>query len=248
MSAGAPIRPQPLGDRTPEATCAKCHLRETCLSGGVPADEVERVERIVYARRRIKRGERLFDAGDRFTSVYAIRSGFFKTTLIDGEGREQVTGFFMAGELLGLDGLASGRYQDGAVALEDSETCIMLYALIEAVARDVPSLQRSLHAVMSREIVRGHGIMMLLGSMSAEERLAAFLGNLAARFLRRGYSGSRFVLRMTREDIGSYLGLKLETVSRLFSTFQKDGVLDVHQKQVSIIDSKALERVLAPRG
>jgi CRP/FNR family transcriptional regulator len=205
MSAVAPLTAQPLGDRKPEVTCAKCHLRESCLSGGVPAEEVERVERIVYARRRIKRGERLFDAGDPFTSVYAIRSGFFKTSLVDDEGREQVTGFFMAGELLGLDGLASGRYQDGAIALEDSEACV-----------------------------------------SAEERLATFLRNLSGRFLRRGYSGSRFVLRMTREDIGSYLGLKLETVSRLFSTFHRDGMLDVQHKHVSIMDNKALERVLAP--
>lgn len=246
MSALAPIRPQSLGARKPEVTCANCHLRETCLPGGVPAEEVERVERIVYARRRIKRGERLFDAGDRFRSVYAIRSGFFKTALVDGEGREQVTGFFMGGELLGMDGLASGRYQDGAIALEDSDVCVMPYSLIEEVARDVPSLQRSMHAVMSREIVRGHGIMMLLGSMSAEERLAAFLINLSKRYLRRGYSGSRFLLRMTREDIGSYLGLKLETVSRLFSTFQRQGVLDVQQKQVSIVDLKGLERVLTP--
>jgi len=250
MSAFAPIRPQLAATslREREITCAKCNLRETCLSGGVPAEHLERVERIVFARRRIRRGERLFGAGDKFTSVHAIRSGFFKTALVDTEGREQVTGFFMGGELLGMDGLASGRYQDSAIALEDGDVCVMPYALIEEVARDVPSLQRSLHTVMSREIVRGHGIMMLLGSMSAEERLAAFLLNLSRRYLRRGYSGSRFVLRMTRNDLGSYLGLQLETVSRVLSAFHKHGLLDVQQKEVSIVDIKGLERVLLPGG
>lgn len=225
-------------------TCAACRVRETCLSGEVPAEDLERAERIVLARRRVRRGERVFDAGDEFRSVYAVRSGFFKTALVDSEGREQVTGFFMGGELLGMDGLASGRYQGSAIALEDSDICSMPYALIETVTRKVPSLQRGLHAAMSREIVRGHGHMMLLGSMSAEERLAAFLIDLSRRLLHRGYSGSSFVLRMTRDDIGSYLGLQLETVSRLFSAFQRSGLIEVLQKQVSIVDIHGLERML----
>jgi CRP/FNR family transcriptional regulator len=230
----------------PKVTCAKCNLRETCLSGGVSAEDLERVENIVYARRRIKRGERLFSAGDEFSCFYAIRTGFFKTSLIDDEGREQVTGFFMSGELLGLDGLGSGRLEGSAIALEDSDVCAMPYSQIEEMGREVPSLQRRLHSVLAREIARDHGIMLLLGSMSAEERLAAFLINLSKRFVRRGYSGSSFVLRMTRDEIGSYLGLKLETVSRLFSAFQKNGLIEVQHKQVSIVDIRGLERVLAP--
>jgi CRP/FNR family transcriptional regulator len=229
-------------------TCANCNLREGCLAGGVPAEDLELVENMVYARRRIKRGERLFGAGDEFRCLYAIRSGFFKTSLVEREGLEQVTGFFMAGELMGMEGFGSGRYRDSAIALEDSEICVMPYSLIEQTAHEVPSLQRRLHSVLAREIVRGHGIMLLLGSMSAEERLASFLLNLSRRFKRRGYSGSSFVLRMTREDIGSYLGLKLETVSRLFSALHRDGLLEVRNKQVSIVDIKGLERVLARGG
>jgi CRP/FNR family transcriptional regulator len=251
MSAVTPIRPQPkplfsrrTDARKPEVTCAKCNLRETCLSGGVPAEDLERVENIVYARRRIRRGECLFNDGDEFRSVYAVRSGFFKTSLVDSDGREQVTGFFMGGELLGMDGLGSGRYKNSAIALEDSNVCVMPYSLIEEIAQEVPSLQRRLHSVLAREIVRGHGVMMLLGSMGAQERLATFLINLSKRFVRRGYSGSRFVLRMTREEIGSYLGLTLETVSRVFAAFHKGGLVDVQQKQVSIVDIKGLERVL----
>jgi CRP/FNR family transcriptional regulator len=227
-----------------ESVCANCNLRETCLSGGVPDEDLARVENIVFARRLIKRGEHLFDAGDEFKSVYAIRSGFFKTILPDSAGRGQVTGFFMGGELLGMDGLGSNRYGNSAIALEDSNVCAMPYALIEEISREVPSLQRRLHSVLSREIVRGHGIMMLLGSMSSSERLATFLLNLSRRYERRGYSESHFVLRMSREEIGSYLGLQLETVSRVFSAFHQRGLIEVQLRQVAIIDVKGLERVL----
>jgi CRP/FNR family transcriptional regulator len=205
---------------------------------------MRRVEQLVYARRRVKRGEALFTAGDEFKSVYAIHSGFLKTTVLNADGREQVTGFCMPGELLGLDGIGSGRYHGNALALEDCEVCVLPFSLIEELGREIPALQRHLHCVLSREIVRDHGVMMLLGSMRAEERLAAFLLNLSKRFTRRGYSPSDFHLRMTREEIGSYLGLKLETVSRLFSRFQEDGILEVQQKHVRIRDSAALEAAL----
>jgi CRP/FNR family transcriptional regulator, anaerobic regulatory protein len=234
----------PVGARKFEVTCSSCNLRELCLPGAVEAVDLERVESIVYARRRVRRGQRLFDAGDEFNAVYAIFSGFFKTSLIDGEGREQVTGFFMGRELLGMDGIGSGRYNGTATALEDSEVCVMPFALVEELSREIPKLQRHLHAVLAREIVRDHGVMMLLGTMRAEERLAVFLTNLSRRFLRRGYSSSDFHLRMTREEIGSYLGLKLETVSRLFSMFQKDGLIEVQQKHVRVLDSAGLESVL----
>jgi len=230
-----------------EVSCASCNLRELCLPAGLCLDDLERVENIVYARRRIKRGEALFNAGAQFNAVYAIRSGFFKTSVLDSEGREQVTGFLMGGELVGLDGLGSGAYNGTAVALEDSEICVLPYALIEKLSHEVPALQRHLHSVLAREIVRDHGVMLLLGSMRAEERLATFLLNLSRRFVRRGYSASDFHLRMTREELGSYLGLKLETVSRLFSQFQADGLIDVQQKHVRILDIAGLERVLAAK-
>ena len=235
----------PAGSRDAALNCSNCNLREVCLPAGC-LDDLDRVQNMVTAHRRVKRGETLFNAGDDFNSVYAIRSGFFKTSVVDVEGREQVTGFFMSGELLGLDGMGSGRYNGAAIALEDSEACVMPFALVEKLAREIPSLQRHLHAVLAREIVRDHGVMMLLGSMRAEERLAAFLINLSKRFVRRGYSSSEFHLRMTRDEIGSFLGLKLETVSRLFSAFQKDGLIEVQQKHVRIRDIAGLERVLKP--
>jgi CRP/FNR family transcriptional regulator len=230
-----------------EVSCASCNLRELCLPAGLCIDDLERVENIVYARRRVKRGETLFNAGGEFGAVYAIRSGFFKSSVLDREGREQVTGFFMAGELIGLDGLGSGSYNATAVALEDGEVCVLPYALMEKLSHEVPALQRHLHAVLAREIVRDHGVMLLLGSMRAEERLATFLLNLSKRFVRRGYSASDFHLRMTREELGSYLGLKLETVSRLFSQFQDAQLIEVQQKHVRILDIAGLERVLAAK-
>jgi len=228
-----------------EVTCGSCNLRELCLPQALSGREIDRFERVVYARRRIKRGEALFAAGDAFKAVYSVRSGFFKTSIVDGEGREQVTGFSMGGELLGLEGIGTGQYNGSAIALEDSEVCVLPYALIEEIAAEVPALQRRLHAVLAREIVRDHGVMMLLGSMRAEQRLATFLINLSKRFTARGYSASDFNLRMTREELGSYLGLKLETVSRLFSRFQEDRLIEVQQKHVRIVDIPGLEKLIS---
>jgi len=242
LVAGEPGQVSP--PRKFEVTCSSCSMREICLPKGLCQEDVRRVEQLVYARRRLRRGEALFRSGDEFSAIYAIRSGHFKTTAISDDGREQVTGFHMPGELLGMDGIGSGAYEGNAVALEDSEVCVLPFAMVEALGREIPALQRHLHCVLSREIVRDHGVMMLLGSMRAEERLAAFLLNLSRRFQRRGYSPTEFHLRMTREEIGGYLGLKLETVSRLFSKFQDDGLIEVQQKHVRILDVAGLEAVL----
>ena len=240
----ATARPATASPRKFEVTCGNCNLRELCLAGSLSDEDIARIEQIVFARRRVRRGEKLFKAGDPFGALYAVRSGFLKTTVLNADGREQVTGFHMGGELLGLDGIGHGRYNGDAVALEDCEVCVLPYTLIEKFSREIPAVQRNLHSVLSREIARDHGVMMLLGSMRAEERLAVFLLNLSRRFIARGYSASDFHLRMTREEIGSYLGLKLETVSRLFSRFQADGVIEVEQKHVRILDNSALERLV----
>ena len=205
-------------------------------------EELERVRNVNFARRRVKRGEALFNSGGEFGSLYSIRSGFFKTIAIDREGREQVTGFYMGGELLGLDGIGAGAYDVTAIALEDSEVCAMPFAMLEGFAREMPGFQRHLHSMLAREIVANHGIMMLLGSMTAEQRVAAFLMNLSKRFERRGYSPTEFHLRMSREEIGTYLGIKLETVSRVLSHMQHEGVLEVQGKYLRIASP---ERLLA---
>jgi CRP/FNR family transcriptional regulator len=221
--------------------CSSCNLRELCLPCGLSGQDADRVGELVYTRRRIERGESVYRSGDAFSSLYAVRSGFFKTVQTLEDGREQVTGFHMGGEIMGMDGIGPEKHSSSAVALEDSEVCVIPYSRLVNLGREMPGLERQFHKVMSREIAQEHSVMLLLGTMRAEERLATFLLNLSQRFTARGYSASEFNLRMTREEIGSYLGLKLETVSRAFSKFQEDGLISVHQKNIRIRDVAALK-------
>jgi CRP/FNR family transcriptional regulator len=227
-----------------KTACSNCNLRELCLPLGLNDLELEKLDAMVSARRRLKRGENLYHAGQAFDSIYAIRSGFFKTDVLIEDGRDQVTGFQMTGELLGLDGISSEIHSCNAVALEDSEVCAIPFSHLEGLSREIHSLQHHFHKVMSREIVRDHGVMMLLGTMRAEERLATFLLNLSQRFTARGFSPAEFNLRMTREEIGSYLGLKLETVSRAFSRFQEEGLIAVQQKHIRILNTPGLKKLM----
>jgi len=231
-----------------KAACSQCNLRELCLPFGLSEAEVDRLENLVSQRRKLKRGQHLYRAGDQFESIYAVKSGFFKTDVLTEDGRDQVTGFQMAGEILGMDGISTDLHTCNAVALEDSEVCLIPFAEMESLSSEIRTLQSHFHKVMSREIVRDHGVMMLLGSMRAEERLATFLLNLSQRFTARGYSPAEFHLRMTREEIGSYLGLKLETVSRAFSRFQDEGLISVQQKHIRILNTPGLKSMLAPPG
>ena len=231
-----------------KTACSNCNLRELCLPFGLNLDELERLDDLISTRRRIKRGDHLYRAGAPFDSIYAIRSGFFKTDVLLEDGRDQVTGFQMAGELLGLDGISTEFHTCNAIALEDSEICSIPFSRLEGLSREIHNLQHHFHKVMSREIVRDHGVMMLLGTMRAEERLAAFLLNLSQRFTARGFSHAEFYLRMTREEIGSYLGLKLETVSRAFSRFQEEGYIAVQQKHIRILDVCGLKALMNHRS
>ncbi|WP_374493888.1 fumarate/nitrate reduction transcriptional regulator Fnr [Zoogloea sp.] len=220
-------------------------MRELCLPFGLDPGEINQLDELVGSRRKIKRQQHLYRSGDPFEAIYAIRAGSFKTDVILEDGRDQVTGFQMTGEVLGLDGISGEEHSCNAIALEDSEVCVIPFVRLEELSRQVESLQHQFHKIMSREIVRDHGVMMLLGSMRAEERLAAFLLNMSQRFTARGFSPSEFHLRMTRDEIGSYLGLKLETVSRAFSRFQDEGLVAVQQKHIRILNTPGLKRILS---
>jgi CRP/FNR family transcriptional regulator len=223
-----------------QIACSSCNLSEFCLPSDFTEDELHQLESLASSKRAYRRGDYLYRSGSKFGSLYAIRTGFFKTQVLHEDGREQVTGFQMAGEIIGLDAISTDIHTCDAVALEDSEVCELPFNQLEALSRQLPTLQRHLHKIMSREIVRDQGIMLLLGSMRAEERLAAFLLNLSQRFAARGYSASAFRLRMTRQEIGSYLGLKLETVSRTLSYFQEIRLIDVHNKSIELLDMTRL--------
>lgn len=231
-----------------KVACSNCNLRELCMPMGLAPEELERLDELVATRRKVKRGGTLFRTGEPFTSLFAVRTGFFKTCVTAEDGRDQVTGFQMAGEIIGLDGIVNDRHTCDAVALEDAEVCVMPFERIGELSREVGALQHHLHRVMSREIVREHGVMLLLGTMRAEERLAAFLLNLVQRLHARGFSSSELVLRMTRQEIGSYLGLKLETVSRTFSRFAEDGLIEVRHRHVRILDVDKLRAILPQPG
>lgn len=229
-----------------KVACSSCNLRELCLPMGLKPDEMDKLDKVISKRRRVKRGSALFSVGDSFTSLYAVRSGFFKTCVTTADGRDQVTGFQMTGEIIGLDGIVSDHHSCNAIALEDAEVCVMPFDQVEELSREFTTLQHHVHKIMSREIVRDHGVMLLLGSMRVEERLAAFLLNLVQRLHARGFSQSELTLRMTREEIGSYLGMKLETVSRTFSKFVEDGIIEVKQRYVCIKSTDRLQRIVNP--
>ncbi len=222
-------------------SCSTCNLRENCLPAGFEAGELAQIEELARIKRTFRRGDYLYRCGSPLKSLFAIRTGFFKTEVLHENGMEQVTGFQMAGEIIGMDAISTNIHTCNAVALEDSEVCELPFGKLEELGRKLPGLQRRLHIIMGREIVRDHGIMLLLGSMRAEERLAAFLLNLSQRFAARGYSPSAFYLRMTRQEIGNYLGMKLETVSRTLSQFQEAGLISVRNKAVEILDAKNLK-------
>ncbi len=243
--ASIPVRVD-MSKQAIKVACADCSLHDLCLPIGLSTAEMDRVESLVSNRRRVKRGGTLFRSGEKFTNLYAIRTGFFKTCVTSEDGRDQVTGFQMAGEMLGLDGIVHDHHTCDAIALEDADVCIMPFDHLEEISREVKGLQHHVHKIMSREIVRENGVMLMLGSMRAEERLAAFLLNLVQRLHARGFSSTELVLRMTREEIGSYLGMKLETVSRTFSKFVEDGIVAVKQRHVQILDAQALKEIVNP--
>jgi CRP/FNR family transcriptional regulator, anaerobic regulatory protein len=229
-----------------KARCLSCALCELCPPWcGLTRSEIGVASRLVFSRSRVRRGESLYRVGDRFTSLYAVRNGFFKSTVQLEDGRrDQVTGFSMTGDVLGMDGIATQWHTCNTTALADSDVCAIPFAGLQELAHRIPGLQRQLHKTMSREIVREHGVMVLLGSLNADERVAMFLLNLSQRFATRGSSPCEFTLRMTRGDIGGYLGLTTETVSRTLCKFQQEGLIAVCRKFICILDSAGLKRVM----
>ncbi|MBS0327666.1 MAG: helix-turn-helix domain-containing protein [Proteobacteria bacterium] len=215
-----------------------------CGMPGFGSVQATMVERAGATHINVRKGAALFRAGERSTALYAIRLGSFKTQVVTDDGHEQVSGYHMTGDVIGSDGIGGSAHDCEAVALEDAEVYVLPFERIEALAREDIGFQRSLHRVLAGEIARERGVMVMLGTMRAEQRLASFLIDLARRYHERGYSGSEFVLRMTREEIGSHLGLTLETVSRLFSRFRDSGLIDVRGRVVKLLDRAALKRII----
>ena len=223
--------------------CKHCSLHDLCLPLGITDSDLDALESLIKPRRPVQRNEHLYRAGDRLGSIYAVRSGSIKTYTLTNDGREQITGFHLPGELIGLDAINDNAHPCSAKALETSSVCELPFDQLEALAMRLPGLQHQLFRIMSREIKSDEQFMMLLGKKNADERLASFLVGLSARFQERGYSANEFNLSMSRNDIANYLGLAVETVSRLFSRLQSEGIIDVDRKLIQITDLPALHKI-----
>lgn len=224
--------------------CGSCGVRGLCMTMGLPPEAMRQLDEIISHRKAVRKRDTLFRPGDAFTALYAIRLGTFKTVVLAEDGREQITGCHLPGDLIGLDGIGDEHHACDAIALEDSEVCVLPFNRLDRLAHELPVLQANLYRFLSKDIRRDQDMMMLLGSRSAEERLALFLLNLAERYRARGYSSSEFVLRMTRDEIASYLGLKLETVSRLFTRLQEEGFLQVEGRAIKVLDASGLRHLI----
>lgn len=231
-----------------KAQCLHCDLNTVCHPPSLNVQELDSLNQWFPTRRRLQRGETLFELGEPFNAIYAIRSGFFKTLVPSQQQRDQITGFLMTGEILGMDGIGHGQHACRAVALEISEVCLMPYGNMDEIATAFPTLHAHLNRLMSQRIVQDQSTFQILGNMRSEARLAAFILDLGKRFSQLGYSPNTFVLRMTREEIGSYLGLSLETVSRLFSRFQEDGLVDVQTRHLQITNPDGLAEIAGGRS
>jgi CRP/FNR family transcriptional regulator len=225
---------QPVTGARAAVSCSNCCLQGVCLPRGLSSVNLSEFDELTTVKRRIARGESLYRAADAFDALYTVRSGAFKTSGVSSNGEEKIIGFHLSGEVMGLDAINNDRHNYTATALEDSEVCVIPFVELTELTLRIPQLQQQLFRLLSRDIARDHGLMLLLGSMTAEQRLAAFLLGLSRRYKRLGYAANRFVLRMTREDIGSYLGLTLETVSRLMSRFQRDGLVSAQQREIEL--------------
>lgn len=228
-----------------KVACRNCSLSTLCLPLGLSPDDVDRLDAIVKRNRPLHRGDHLFRGNDKFKSLYVVKTGVVKTYTQGNDGSEQVLGFHLPGELLGLDAIESGAHGCNAKALETTALCEMPFERLEELSASIPSLQHQLFRLLSKEISSEAEMMGLLSKSSAEERLASFLVGLSERFKRRGFSATDFFLAMSRQEIGSYLGLALETVSRLFTRFQDEGILKVERKHVMIQDMDKLRSIVS---
>jgi CRP/FNR family transcriptional regulator len=227
-----------------KVACRDCSLSALCLPMGLRPEDVDRLDAIVKRNRPLQRGDHLFRAGEAFRNLYVVKTGAVKTFTQTNDGDEQVVGFHLPGEVLGLDAIQEGQHGCNAKALETTAICELPFERLEDLSSNIPSLQHQMFRLLSKEISHEAEMMALLGRSTAEERVASFLLSLSERFRRRGFSPTDFFLSMSRQEIGSYLGLALETVSRLFTRFQEDKVLKVERKHVQILDLARLQTMV----
>ncbi|MFN2288489.1 MAG: fumarate/nitrate reduction transcriptional regulator Fnr [Chromatocurvus sp.] len=223
--------------------CRDCRLNSICLPFALETPDMDNLDRIIQRGRPLRKGGHLFRQGDDFASVYAVRSGALKAYRMTDDGREQVTGFYFPGEIVGMDGISQSRHASSALALETAAVCEIPFSSLEKLSTTMPALQRYFFQLMSREITEDQQLITLLSKSSADARIAALLLSISMRNARRHLSSTRFRLSMSRVDIGNYLGLTVETVSRVFTRLQKIEVLKVDNREITIIDEASLRQL-----
>jgi CRP/FNR family transcriptional regulator len=220
--------------------CKECGLATLCLPMGLTSDDVNKLSSVIQTNRIYHRGDVLFRNGNSFAKLYVVKSGSVKSFTEQAETGEQILGFHLPGEVVGLDGVASNLHQSSAVALETTACCEMPFGQLEKLTAQIPSLQHHLYRLFSREIGQENQMLTLLGRFNAEQRLAAFLLSISSRLNQRGLSATEFQLSMSRSEIGNYLGLAVETISRLFRKFQEQGLVEADRKRVKITNYQQL--------
>lgn len=235
------VAPQPIKLSALKTACKSCKLHDLCLPLGLDVLDIDRLDEIIKRRKPLQKGEYLFRSGEGFTSIYAVRSGSIKTYSENEQGDEQINGLYLPGELLGLDAIHSEQHPCSAIALETTSLCEIPFNALEDISQHIPGLHHQLFRIMSKEIASDQTLLMLMAQKNAEERLAAFLVNLSSRLKQRNFSDIEFFLSLSRKDIGNYLGLTIETISRTFSNFQTKGLLETERKYVKILDLHQLK-------
>jgi len=228
-----------------KVSCANCSLSELCLPRGMGQAALEKLESIVKRASPLQKGEVLFRVGDEFKGIYAVRSGLVKVFATADDGEEQIVGFSLPGEMLGLDAIETQIHACSAVALETSSYCAVPFSELSEVSIEIPELQNQLFRIMSRELSSENQMLLTLGKKNSEEKVATFLLTISTRFHRLGYSENEFKLTMSRQEIGNYLGITFETVSRVFGRLQRNGIIKVNRKMIKIIDMVALKNLVS---
>lgn len=241
MPTSLPPASQTCGEQSfLKASCADCSLKGLCLPIALDMQDIDRIDQVIRRGRPLQRGELLYRANETFGAIYALRSGSLKSFMQDEQGMEQVTGFYLPGEILGFDGIGTGRHGNTVVALQTAAVCELPFAHLEELSRQIPMLQHHYFALMSRQIEADHKLLLTLSKKSAEGRVASLLVSLSQRFSRRRLSPHALRLPMSRQDIGNFLGLTIETVSRTLSRLHREGVIAVDGRELRILDQERL--------
>ncbi len=224
--------------------CQNCSFNHLCLPVALNKTEIESLDDIIERKKPLQKTEKLVASGDKFSSLYAVRTGSFKSFVSDADGEEQIIGFHFPGDIIGFDALREHKHQSYTQALETAMVCELPYDTLDDMSMKFPKLRHQIMSFMSAEIKQDHDMMMLLNKRTAEERLLYFIAHLSRRFEERGFSARQFNLSMTRNEIGNYLGLTVETISRLLTRFQKEALIQVEGKLITILDFEAIDAKL----